>query len=63
VKLLDNGDNGIPLTVPDVDEDLEFPSALRKYGVLSIYKSRVSIGDVGYSKVGKRDGGVNPGEE
>ena len=60
--LLD-GDNGTPLTVPEVDGDLEIPSALRKCGVALAYKSRVLIGDCGCGKAGEREGGAIPGEE
>lgn len=62
-KPLDEGDNGTPLTVPDVDGDLDTPSVLRKCGVPPAYKSRVLIGDVGCGKAGEREGGAIPVEE
>jgi hypothetical protein len=50
--------------VPDVDGDLDIPSARRRCGVAPAYKSRVLIGDEVCGKAaGEREGGAMPGED
>jgi hypothetical protein len=61
--LLEDGDNGTPLIVPDVEGDLEMRSdALRSCGVVFVYISR-ALGDPRWGKCGEREGGAMMGDE
>lgn len=63
--LVEVGDSGTPLMMPEEDGDLERSSEVRRSspGVGPVYKSRVVIGECGCGNpVGERDSGPSPGE-